>query len=125
MKLSLKSRRLVLALIGVALLVGFNHYTGAGREFVHSYGSNISFSFAVYFWLQLSQLPFAENRLWIFVLAFAVVSLSEFAQLFGFYSGVFDVWDFLFNGVGIIIALLIDLILNGRLVRTSRSSTQT
>ncbi|MBU0692150.1 hypothetical protein KKC97_06675 [bacterium] len=118
----MKLRRVILALIGTALLVGLNHYTGTGREFAHSYGSNISFSFAAYFLLQLSRLPISENRVWVFILAFVLVSLSEFAQLYGFYSGIFDVWDFLFNGIGIVLALLTDLILNGRQLHPSESS---
>ncbi len=48
-RLSMKSRNVILALLGVAVLVGSSHYAGPGEEFVRAYAGNIAVSLALYF----------------------------------------------------------------------------
>ena len=105
--------RVLFVLIGALGLILGGRYSGPAEILVHSYGSNIAFSFAAYFLFQLTRFRNAERISWTIGIVFVCVSLSEIAQYLGYYSGVYDPWDFFSNAVGIAIALIIDLIVRG------------
>ena len=91
--------------LGIAGLLLSRHYSGPGADYFHSYGANLTFSFASYFLLRLLDLPPKGNRYAAAAYSLLGVSLQEIAQALGFYPGVFDPLDFLFNAAGVSLAL--------------------
>ena len=111
MNLSHRLRNLAFILLGVLVLLFKSSYTGPYAELVNNYGSNFSVSFAVYFiaYLGFSSLPYP--RLMSAVGALLAVELFEFLNGFGVMSNVYDPWDYLANGLGVGLAVGIDLLL--------------
>jgi hypothetical protein len=104
------ARSVVFALLGAAGLVLKARYSGPQMELVHSYGGNVVASFAVYFILApaLGRLKF--GRALHAVLALGVVELFEATDGFKVMSNTYDSADYLANGVGILLALLVDAV---------------
>ena len=104
------ARNVVFAFLGAAGLILKARYSGPHLELVHSYGGNVAASFAVYFVLAtaLSRLKF--SRALRAVLAMGVVALFEATDGFKVMSNTYDPTDYLANGVGIVLALLVDAI---------------
>ncbi|MFB3777340.1 MAG: hypothetical protein ACE141_07000 [Bryobacteraceae bacterium] len=82
-------------------------------ELVHGYGGNVVASLAVYFILAtpLSRLKF--GRALRAALALGVVELFEDSDGFKVMSNTYDPVDYLANGVGIVLALLLDAVATG------------
>lgn len=106
------ARNVVFALLGVAGLVLKAHYSGPHMEPVHSYGGNVVATFAVYFILAtpLSRLKFG----WAprAALALGVVELFEATDGFNVMSNTYDPADYVANGFGIVLALLVEAVAN-------------
>lgn len=100
--------RIACIVVGVAGLLLSRHYTGYGADLLHAHGANVSFSFAAYFLLRFFNLPPRDSRSSAAVYAMVVVSAQELAQGYGYYPGVFDEWDLLFNAAGISLAVGLD-----------------
>jgi hypothetical protein len=103
-----KTRNVCFALLGVAGLVLTGHYSGPYQQAVHSYGGNITASFAVYYVVALLPLPPRFEKLLTAGLALAVVELFEISNGFGVMTNVYDPVDFAANAVGIALALAVD-----------------
>ena len=120
-----KARNVFFALLGATGLVLKRRYSGPYQEAVHSYGGNISASFAVYF--VVTQLPFHSRfkKLLAAGLALAVVELFEALNGFGLMTNVYDQTDFAANAVGIALALAVDTVASGISSRRSNHGGQT
>lgn len=120
-----KARNVLFVLLGVAALVLKRRYSGPYQEAVHSYGGNISASFAVYF--VVTQLPFHPRfrKLLAAGLALAVVELFEALNGFGLMTNVYDQTDFAANAVGIALALAVDTVASRISSRRSNHAGQT
>ena len=103
------ARNVAFALLGAAGLVLKGRYSGPQTELVHSYGGNVVASFAVYFILAtpISRLKFGKALCAGFALG--VVELFEATDGFKVMSNTYDPVDYLANGVGIVLALLLDV----------------
>lgn len=62
MYINKKVRNLFYVGIGVAELLFSRHYSGPIKDYFHSYGANISFSYAAYFLLKFFRLPLIDNK---------------------------------------------------------------
>jgi hypothetical protein len=113
---SVVARNVGFVLLGVAALLLKARYAGPHLELVHSYGGNISASFAVYFILAnpLSRRPGLKFRNTLTAaLALAVVELFEATDGFHVMSNTYDPADYLANTIGIALALLADAVIPG------------
>jgi len=110
MYINKKLRNLFHVGIGVAGLLSSRYYSGPIKDFFHSYGANISFSFAAYFLLKFFRLPLINNKYMNAAYTLFGDSVQEFVQSVGIYPGTYDPLDFIFNAIGIGIALVIDLL---------------
>ena len=108
-----KTRNVFFALLGVAGLVLMGHYSGPYQQAVHSYGGNITASFAVYYMVALLPLPPRFGKLLTAGLALAVVELFEISNGFGVMTNVYDPVDFTANAVGVALALAVDIVTEG------------
>ena len=108
-----KIRSVFFVLLGIAGLVLKGHYAGPCREAVHSYGGNIAASFAVYYVVTNLPLPPRFRKLMAAGLALAAVELFEAWNGFGVMTNVYDPFDFAANGVGIVLALAVDIVIRG------------
>lgn len=97
---------LILGAMLLHLLSGW--YSGPLEQWFHSYGSNVTVSFAVYFLLQLTRLPGVHRRLAVSGYALAILLGEEFAERADLVAGVFDPWDLLCNAIGVTIAVAVD-----------------
>jgi hypothetical protein len=75
---------------------------------VHSYGGNVTASFAVYFILATPLQRWKLGRAVCALLALAVVELFEATDGFGFMSNTYDPADYLANLAGVVLALVMD-----------------
>ncbi len=116
----LKGRNVLFVLLGVAALVIVRHYSGPFVEIVHSYGGNVSASFAVYFILRNLALNRMYGRLLSATAALLVVCLFEVTDGFGVMTNVYDPLDVVANALGIGLALAVDAVAPGAL-RMTRS----
>jgi hypothetical protein len=98
----------VFTLLAAAGLFLKARYSGPQMELVHSYGGNVVASFAVYFILATSLSRLKFGRALRAVLALGVVELFEATDGFKVMSNTYDSTDYLANGVGIVLALLVD-----------------
>ena len=121
--MSSKARNVVFTLCGVAGLVLKGRYHGPYQIPVHSYGGNITASFAVYF--VLANAPFFMNfgRLVTAVCALAVVELFEATNGFHVMTNTYDPVDYAANVIGIGLALLADVVAS-KVIRRPRQTGQ-
>ncbi|MDX1701252.1 MAG: hypothetical protein R3250_11570 [Melioribacteraceae bacterium] len=110
--MSAKSKTLIIVTGAIIGLLFSRLYIGPGSDFFTNYGTNISFSFAAYFILKLFNLPI--NKLAAGGIIFFIVSLQEIAQGIGLYPGNMDSLDYLFNAVGVVLAIILDTIIFGK-----------
>ena len=101
-------RNIVFIMIGVAVLVFKRHYSGPCESMVYAYAGNVAVSFAVYFNALNAPVKVRYKQLWAAGLALAAVELFEVFDGFGIMSNVYDALDLVANGVGVILALVVD-----------------
>ncbi len=103
-----KGWNVAMVLLGVAGLLLQDRYAGPGVVLVHSYGGNVTASFATYF--VAANLAIGHRwRRWI-VAGLALAAVWGFEATDGFWvmSNVYDPWDFVADAVGIGVALGVD-----------------
>ena len=99
---------IVFIMLGVAVLLFKRYYAGPFAEVIDAYAANVAVSFAVYFNAALLPVNFRYKRLWLAGLALAAVELFEVSNGFGIMSNVYDSMDLVANGVGVLLALVVD-----------------
>ena len=109
-----KARNVFFVLLGVAALVLKRHYSGPLVEIIHSYGGNVSASFAVYFVVGFLTSGWRYGRLVTAGIALLVVELFEVTNGFGVMTNVYDSVDFAANAVGVVLALVLDTLVGLR-----------
>ncbi len=105
----MKSRNVILALLGVAVLVGSSHYAGPGEEFVRAYAGNIAVSLALYFAALSATRRRPHPRLSAAFIVLFAVTLFEIRDGFGILDNVYDEWDLAANAAGLVLAVAIDM----------------
>jgi hypothetical protein len=108
MNTHLRIRNIVMVLVGVAGLLS------------KSLG-NVAASFAVFFLVSLAPVP-KLHRVWIVVVALAIVEAFELTNGFGVMTNVYDPFDYLANSLGISLAFCADLALTSIMKTRSLSS---
>jgi len=101
-------------LTGALLHLLSRSYAGPLAEWVHSYGSNLAVSFALFFLLQFLRLPKIENPIACAGYALVILFGEELAQRSRAWSGVFDPWDFFYDALGVLAAVGLRTILASR-----------
>jgi hypothetical protein len=105
----MKSRNVILALLGVAVLVGSSHYAGPGEQFVRAYAGNIGVSFALYFVVLLAMQRRPRPRLSAALVVLLAVTLFEISDGFGILDNVYDEWDLVADAAGLVLAVATDM----------------
>ena len=105
-----KLRNVAFILLGVRPHMLSGSYSGPHARWVHSYASNISISFALFFLLQFVRLPGIRNPFACAGYALIILFVEEFAERLPGYPGVFDPWDLLYDAIGVAVALGLDKI---------------
>lgn len=108
MKPEHRIRSIVLMAISVVGILLVSFYSGTFSLFVQGYGANLFFGFGMYFLLQLFKIPDIHRPTTNAVYAVVFSGAQEMAQFIGLSPGVFDPWDFLANGGGILLAMGVD-----------------
>jgi hypothetical protein len=106
----MKSRNVILALLGVAVLVGASRYAGPGEQAVRAYAGNLAVSFALYFATLSATQRWPRSRLGAALITLSAVTLFEISDGFGVMDNVFDQWDFVANGAGLALAVITDVV---------------
>ena len=104
----MKLRNVIFALLGAGGLLAKGSYAGPWREFVHSYGGNLSVSFALYFAAINATERCRRPRLVAALAVLAAVTSFELTDGFGVMANVYDPGDLLANAVGVGLAVLLD-----------------
>lgn len=105
-------RNVLLILLGVLVLVLKHNYNGPYTEIVKSYSGNLSVSFAIYFLISLNSHYWKRKKLITATIVLIIVELFEITNGFGIMKNVFDTIDLFANLIGIILALVLDQLLN-------------
>lgn len=114
------ARRIVLALLGVALFLARRSYHGPLAEAVGSWGGNVAVSFAVYFIAAIAASRHGFGRLATAAAALLAVEAFEVTNGFGIMANIFDPVDLLANAAGIAAALILDLTFTRRSSESDR-----
>ncbi len=110
-EIAAKTRNVLFVLLGIAVLLFKQQYTGPLHEVVHDYAGNLSVSFALYFVCTNLQFPKRFGKLVAALIAFAAVELFEAFDGFGVTANTYDPIDFLINAIGIALGFWLDTIL--------------
>jgi len=102
-------RNVGFVLLGIAAFVLKTRYSGPFTEAVHSWGGNVSVSFAVYFMVASSIPGRRLGRFATAVVALLVVQLFEATNGFGVMTNVYDSVDFAANLAGVGVAAATDI----------------
>lgn len=114
----LRTRNVVMVLVGVTALLCKGWFRDSIGSFAQAYLGNMAASFAVFFLVAIaaaSRLP----RIWIAASALAIVEAFELADGFGVMTNVYDPFDYLANALGVTLACCVDFLSAG----TRRAST--
>jgi hypothetical protein len=103
-------RNVVFALLGAVALVLKHAYHGPLEETVHSYGGNVSVSFALYFLASNATALTPRPRLIAAVATLVAVEAFELSDGFGVMANTVDPVDLVANAVGIALAVAVDLL---------------
>ena len=110
----MKARNVLFILLGVAGLLLKGHYSGPLEELVRAYLGNIAASFAVYFNANLVPLQSKHRGIVSACLALTAVESFEAFNGFGIMSNTYDPYDFVANLVGVLLAFMIDSLIESR-----------
>ncbi len=116
-------RNVIFVLLGVVVLLLKGSYAGPMNELVHSYAGNVFISFALYFVSSFAVRGRRRPRLLAAALSLVAVTSFELTDGFGFMANVYDPVDLLANGVGIGLAVGVD-VLASRLTWTRNDRTK-
>jgi len=108
MNTHLRIRNVVMVLVGVAGLLSKSWFHDSIGNLAHAYLGNVAASFAVFFLVSLAPVP-KLHRVWIVVVALAIVEAFELTNGFGVMTNVYDPFDYLANSFGISLAFCADL----------------
>jgi len=105
-----------LQIFGAALLIlGANLSTGTLRIIYYSYFADVIIPFGFYFLLSLTQDKHPVFEKWQVkaLSVFLLCAISETLQFFGIYAlaSVFDLFDFVMYGMGVLVAAFVDRVL--------------
>lgn len=117
----MRRRNIVLVLLGIVVLVAKSQFAAPLSEMAYSYLGNLSVSFATYYLFSLAAHD-RWTRLAIALVGLGVVEGFELADGFGVMANVYDPLDYLANALGILLALLVDLLSERLLVPQSEGS---
>ena len=115
------ARYTIFILLGIVGLLLVFRYEGPFFELVHSYGGNLTASFAVYFIVRSvgsfnstispTILRLGSNRIASAIIALLVVGLFEATDgFFGLMSNTYDPVDFGVNALGVAFAVAVDVL---------------
>jgi len=106
-------------MILIALIHFFtgSNYKGPYPGFVNGYLLDILVPFGFYFLLCLSKFPLLKSWIVKSILVFGAASFTEIAQFFGvpIFGRTFDPVDFVMFGMGVILAVIFDIIMFPRI----------
>ncbi len=105
-------RNVLFIILGALVLVLKQNYNGPFIEIVKSYSGNLSVSFAIYFLISLNSHHWKRNKLITAIISLIIVELFEITNGFGIMVNVYDTIDLFANLIGIILALVLDQLLN-------------
>ena len=112
---TMRLRNVIFALLGAGGLMAKRSYAEPLRDFVYSYGGNLSVSFGLYFAVVNATERYRQPRLAAALIVLAAVTSFELTDGFGVMENVYDPGDLPANAVGVGVAVLSDF-LTGRLV---------
>jgi hypothetical protein len=105
------SRTVVFILLGIAGLLLVFRYSGPYFNLVHSYGANLSASFACYFIASIAVARVRSSRPASALITLFVVEAFEATDgFFGVMTNVYDPLDYLVNALGVGLAVLVDVV---------------
>jgi hypothetical protein len=122
--IGVKTRNVVLVLLGVAIFLLKRQYAGPLQDVVHAYAGNLSVSFALYFNFVNIRPRARAGRLLAASLAFASVQLFEAFNGFGVMANTYDPMDFIANAVGIVVALGLDTVLSAKTTADTNATSE-
>jgi hypothetical protein len=103
------ARRIVLALLGVAVFLARRSYHGPLADAVGNWGGNVTVSFAVYFIAAIAASRHGLGRLAAAAAALLAVEAFEVTNGLGVMANVYDPIDLLANAAGVAAALVLDI----------------
>ena len=103
-----RARNVLLVLLGVAAFVSKAHYAGPLADAVHSYGGNVTGSFAAYFVLRIVTSGWRQGRLLTAGMVLLFAGLFEVTNGFGVTANVYDPVDLAANALGVAVAVAVD-----------------
>jgi hypothetical protein len=104
------ARNYFFLLLGIAGLLLVYWYSGPLFDLVHSYGGNLSASFAFYFIVRPTVARVRSNRAASVFIALLVAELFEATNgFFGVMTNVYDPLDYLVNALGVALAVAVDV----------------
>jgi hypothetical protein len=110
MNAPLRIRNVAMVLVGVVVLLSKGWIRESFGSLAYAYLGNLSASFAAFFVVAIAATP-EVHRIWIAVVALAIVEGFEWTNGFGVMTNVYDPLDYLANGLGIALAFGVDLVL--------------
>ena len=111
---AVRARNIGLAVLGAAVLVFRDSYSGPFEQVIHSYAGNFAVSFALYFAAVSATYRRERPRLLAALAVLAGVTAFELTDGFRLMGNVYDPLDLLANSAGVGFAVVVDL-LSGRL----------
>lgn len=107
----------IMILIALTHFFTGSNYKGPYPEFVNGYLLDILVPFGFYFLLCLIKFPLLKSWIVRSILVFGVASFTEMAQFFGvpIFGQTFDPMDFVMFGMGVILAVILDIIVFPRI----------
>jgi hypothetical protein len=109
MNTRLRIRNVAMVLVGVAALLCKSWFRDSIGSLAYAYLGNLSASFAVFFLIAIAA-PHRLHRIWITAIALAIVEAFELTNGFGVMTNVYDPFDYLANGLGVVLAFCVDLV---------------
>ena len=107
MKVNLRKRNVLMVLAGVTALLIKSWFSDSIGDIVHDYLGNVAASFAVFFLIAIAAAS-GLHRIWVAVIALAIVEAFELTDGFGVMTNVYDPFDYLANALGVILAYFVD-----------------
>ena len=104
------ARNYFFLLLGIAGLLLVFWYSGPFFNLVHSYGGNLTASFAFYFIVRPTVARLRSNRTASVLITLLVAELFEATNgFFGIMTNVYDPLDYLVNALGVALAVGVDV----------------